>query len=500
MTRPRIRVPDPGGVRSFWLEEALAVDAGEPCPPLRARIAADVCIVGGGFAGLWTANELMEREPGLRVALLEADICGGGASGRNGGFVSSSWHDIEALADIYGEREGVRYAVALASEIDAMGAWCARNGVDAWFHKDGVLAARAGGWQPERSPEAEALLLRHGIERRELDAEQARRVANSPRFVGGVLGEDSAIVQPARLARGLRRVALDRGVRIYEGTRATRIDAGRPAVVRSERGAVRADQVVLTIGAWAAGWPGFRRAFGNIADYMVVTEPIPSLLRDELGWTSWAGIVDRRELLYYLRRTDDDRIAIGGGSTGVLFGGRIGAASTHDRRVAEIAAEGLLWLFPQLEGVRFTHAWGGPIDMTASFTPFFETREPGNVHAGLGFSGHGLAATKLGGRTLASLVLGSEDEWSTLPVVGPPVGAAPPEPLRWPLVRAAVWGLEAGDRAESAGRRRSPLQRALGWGPVANRNRLGGRGVRPGDPARRAGASVDEPQPRSAPR
>jgi hypothetical protein len=137
--------------------------------------------------------------------------------------------------------------------------------------------------------------------------------------------------------------------------------------------------------------------------------------------------------------------------------------------------------------------------MTASFTPFFHTREPGNVHVGLGFSGHGLAATKLGGRTLASLVLGSEDEWSTLPVVGPPVGAAPPEPLRWPLVRAAVWGLEAGDRAESAGRRRSPLQRALGWGPVANRNRLGGRGVRLGGPARRAGASV-EPSPRSAPR
>ena len=119
MTRSQVRLPDPGGVRSFWLEEALAADAGEPCPPLGARIAADVCIVGGGFAGLWTANELMEREPGLRVALLEADICGGGASGRNGGFVSSSWHDIEALADIYGEREGVRYAVALASEIDA---------------------------------------------------------------------------------------------------------------------------------------------------------------------------------------------------------------------------------------------------------------------------------------------------------------------------------------------------------------------------------------------
>ncbi len=500
MTRPRIRLPDPGGARSFWLEEALGVDPGEPCPPLGARVVADVCIVGGGFAGLWTANELMEREPGLRVVLLEADICGGGASGRNGGFLSSSWHDIEALVRIYGEREGVRYAAALASEVDAVGEWCRRHDVDAWFHKDGVLAARAGGWQPDHSPEAEALLVRHGVQRRHLDAERARGVADSPRFVGGTITEDAAIVQPARLARGLRRVALARGVRIFEGTRVIGIDERRPAVVHADGGAVRADHVVLAIGAWAAGWPGFRRAFGNIADYVVVTEPIPSLLRDTLGWTSWTGIVDRRELLYYLRRTDDDRIAIGGGSTGVLFGGRIGSASTHDRRVSEFAAQGLLWLFPQLEGVRFTHAWGGPIDMTASFTPFFQTLGPGNVHAGLGFSGHGLAATKLGGRTLASLVLGDEDEWSTLPVVGPPVGAAPPEPLRWPLMRAAVWGLEAGDRAESAGRRRGLLRRALAWGPVANRNRLRAGGVRLGDRARLAGASAAEPRPRSAPR
>jgi glycine/D-amino acid oxidase-like deaminating enzyme len=226
------------------------------------------------------------------------------------------------------------------------------------------------------------------------------------------------------------------------------------------------------VGAWAASWPGFRRAFGNIADYVVVTEPIPDRIRDDLGWTSWVGVADRRELLYYLRRTDDGRIAIGGGATGTLFGGRIGRASTHDRRVAQVAADGLLWLFPQLEGVRFTHAWGGPIDMTASFTPFFQTLEPGNVFAGLGFSGHGLAATKLGGKTLASLALGVQDEWSTMPVVGPPVALAPPEPIRWPLVRSAVWALESGDRAEAEGRRRNLVRTAIGRAPVAHRERL----------------------------
>jgi glycine/D-amino acid oxidase-like deaminating enzyme len=467
-------VPDPGTGRSFWLQEALAADPGAPCPALDRRVAADVCIVGGGFAGLWTAYELIRREPALRIALLEADICGGGASGRNGGFLSSSWHDLEALCRLYGEEPGVAYARALADEVDDVGRWCGEHGVDAWYHQEGVLSARVGAWQPERSPSLDALLERHGLAPRirRLDAAEARAVADSPRFLGGALARDNAIVQPARLARGLRRVVLERGVRIYESSRVAAVEHARPAVVRTPDGAVRAERVVVTVGAWAAAWPAFRRAFGNIADYVVVTEPLDDATAEAVGWTSWTGIVDRRELLYYLRRTDDGRIAIGGGSTGVLYGGRIARASTHDRRVAEAAAEGLLWLFPQLEGVRFTHAWGGPIDMTASFTPFFQTLAPGNVFAGLGFSGHGLAATKLGGRTLASLALGVSDEWTSLPVVGPPVGYAPPEPLRWPLLRASVWALESGDRAEANGRRRGVVRRALGWAPVANRARL----------------------------
>jgi glycine/D-amino acid oxidase-like deaminating enzyme len=285
---------------------------------------------------------------------------------------------------------------------------------------------------------------------------------------------DSATVQPARLVRGLRRVALERGVSIFEGTRVRSIRHGRPASVVTDGGAVRADQVVLTTGAWAAAWPAFRTAFGNIADHMVVTEPIPERLR-EIGWTTQVGIADGRDMLYYLRRTDDDRIAIGGGTTGVVFGGRIGRRATHDHHVAEVAARGLLWLFPQLEGVRFTHAWGGPIDMTASFLPFFRTLGGGNVHAGLGFSGHGLAQTKLGGRILASMVLGTRDGWTSMPVVGPPVGTAPPEPFRFPLVRAAVWALETGDAREDAGRRRGPIRSLIGCAPLRNRERLRAR-------------------------
>ncbi len=303
----------------------------------------------------------------------------------------------------------------------------------------------------------------------ELTAAETRARADSPTFVEGVFIRDAAVVQPARLARGLRRVLLERGVRIFERTRVLGVDRTRPAVVRTDHGAVRSDQVVLTHGAWAAGWRDFARSFSVIVDYVVVTEPIPDML-EEIGWTSQLGIADGREWFYYLRPTDDGRIAIGGGTGGVVFGGRAsGRSVTHDRRVAEVAARGLLRMFPQLEGTRFTHAWGGPIDQTPAFVPFYRTLEPGTIHAGLGYSGHGLSQTFVGGKILASTVLGVDDEWTSLAVNRPETMKAPPEPFRWPAVKAIASALERGDAREEAGKRRGVVNELVGLGPIGLR-------------------------------
>ncbi|HEX7247606.1 MAG TPA: FAD-dependent oxidoreductase [Actinomycetota bacterium] len=467
-------VPAPGAARSYWLQEALAHDTGEACPPLTEYVVADVCIVGGGFAGLWTAIELSARDPALRIALIEQDICGGGASGRNGGFFSSSWWDAPAICSAFGDDEGMRYLRAVARTVDEVGAWLEEHEIDAWYHHEGILRVATGPWQvePEGSSAAAFLAARGEEDRlREVGLDATREIADSPRFVAGWFGPDGAVVQPARLARGLRRVALQRGVHIFERTAMTDLERSRPAVVRTPHGAVKAGQVVLTTGAWAAGWPGFRRSFGVIVDHVVATEPIPGLLR-AIGWTSQVGIGDGRELLYYLRPTDDGRIVIGGGALGVVFGGRAdGRAVTHDRRVAEAAARGLTWMFPQLDGVRFTHAWGGPIDQTADFLPFFRSIEPGNVHVGLGFSGHGLSQTMLGGRILASLVQGLDDEWTSMPVVGREA-KTPPEPLRYPAVWLSSRALEIGDRREDSGRSRGAILGAVGDAPLAYRTRL----------------------------
>ena len=268
-------------------------------------------------------------------------------------------------------------------------------------------------------------------------------------------------MQPAKLARELRRVLLERKVRIFEGTPMLEVRPEARPVVETPGGRVRAGQVVLTTGAWAAGMPQYGRAFAVCTDFMVVTEPIPELLR-QIGWTTHTGLADSREMLYYLRRTDDDRIAIGGGGMGAAFGARIRGRALTSRRLAQMAAHGLVWLFPQLEGVRFDAAWSGPMDLTRAGVPFFTTWPGGAVHAGLGFSGHGLTPTKVGGKTLASLVLRADDEWSSLPVVGPPLSTVPPEPLRWPLVQAVCWIYESGDRAREQGRPRGALRTAAG--------------------------------------
>lgn len=468
-------VPSPGAARSFWLQEALTAEESEPCPPLDAHVKADVCIVGGGFAGLWTAEALTASEPGLRVVLLEQDIVGGGASGRNGGFVSASWWDLPALVGFLGEEGGLDYAHRLAGAVGQIGSFVGEHGIDCWWHHEGALALRAGEWQRGVAGEEAVDLAAHlgaGERFRALGSQEVRAIADSPRARSGAFTPDSATVQPARLARGLRRVLRARGVRIHERTRMVAVDRSRPAIVRTERGAVMADHVVFATGSWAAAMPEFGTSFAVVVDTMVVTEPIPDRL-EEIGWRSHVGIADGRDLLLYLRRTDDDRVAIGGGALGTAFGGRAdGRAVTHDRHAADVAARGLLWLFPQLEGVRFTHAWGGPIDQTASSLPFYRTLPPGNLHAALGFSGHGLTQTWVAGRILAGRVLGQENGWTMHPAARHLPGLAPPEPFRWPLVKLAAWALERGDAREQSERPRGAVLGAIGQAPERYREYL----------------------------
>ncbi|TMK19676.1 MAG: FAD-dependent oxidoreductase, partial [Actinobacteria bacterium] len=235
----------PNEGRSWWLREALARPefAGEPCPPLDTDTKADVVILGGGYTGMWTAWFLKELDPGLDIVLLEQDICGGGPSGRNGGFVNSFWDDLDFLTERFGDAPALRICRAGQESVDGIGRFCEEHGIDAWFAAEGTLSvasstAQIGAW-------ADLILAvdRMGLSDiiTVLSRDEVRAMVDSPVFHAGVLTKVGGTVQPARLARGLRRVLLERGVRIHEGTHVSRFGAGDPAVADTAGGTVRAD-------------------------------------------------------------------------------------------------------------------------------------------------------------------------------------------------------------------------------------------------------------------
>lgn len=448
--------------RSLWLQDALAEDRDE-APSLSGDVRADVCIVGGGYTGLWTALRLKEDEPSLDVAIVEADICGGGASGRNGGFVLTWWSKFITLEKMCGTEDALRLCRASANGVADIGAFCAANGIDAHYHHDGWLWAATNQAQLGSWNDTLAAVERTGAHPfEEWDATQCAARSGSPVHIGGVFEESGAIVQPARLARGLRRVALDRGVRIFERSPMTRLDRGPSPTVRTPSGSVRAGRVVLAMNAWGIRFRAIRRAVLVVASDIVATQPIPDRLQ-EIGWRDGLSISDGRLLVHYYRTTDDGRIAFGKGGGVIAFGGTVGprfeGPSPRHRSVeAHFRAT-----YPMLNSTRVVSSWTGPIDRTRTGLPFFgplDGRRP-DVFVGVGYSGNGVGPSYVGGRILASLALGKDDEWSRCGMVGFRPASFPPEPFRFVggnVVKAAIVRKE---RSEDAGRKPSWLATSL---------------------------------------
>ncbi|HEX2194247.1 MAG TPA: FAD-binding oxidoreductase [Candidatus Limnocylindria bacterium] len=427
------------GVRSPWLREALAAEGDpEPAPGPASDLDVDVAIVGGGYVGMWTAEQLTRRAPDLSIAILEQDICGGGPSGRNGGFVNAWWDELDTLVDLYGAERALEAAREAAASVPAIGAWCVENRVDGHFRQAGMLVVSTTPPHDERPTGAVEAAAKHGVPEAlvALGAEQVQAVCRSPRFRNGAYMRDGATVQPALLARGLRRVLLERGVTIHEGTRVTRMRSRRgPAVrlsVESRDGTqeVRAPQVVLAVNAWAADWRPFHRSILAWGSYMVRSEPIPDRIANDLGWTGGESIYTARFNVEYMHVTRDGRVAIGSGGGLPGYGGRIGPSFTDDVDSARRAARAFRELFPILADVRLTDAWGGPIDVSPDHLPRFGSLPGGRVHYAVGFSGNGVAPSHLAGRVLAALTLGSDEPITRLPMVGPPRATLPPEPFR----------------------------------------------------------------------
>jgi glycine/D-amino acid oxidase-like deaminating enzyme len=455
----------PGAEPAWWLRDA---DDGERSPALDRDLDVDVAIVGGGFTGLWTALALRALPEPPRVAVLESEFCGFGPSGRNGGFCHGYWSYLPTLRGLFGDEAALRLCAAGDRIIPGIRAFLAERGEDAWLREDGLLEVSTAPSQ-DREVDRQVAAARevgHGEE-----AELREQPGISPRFRRGVFFRDGATVHPARLVRALRRAALADGVEIHEGTRAQLRSDG---TVEANGHVVRARDVVVATNAAATEWPPVRGRLTVFGSYVVLTEPVPELLK-EIGWTDGVAIYDARMFLHYFRTTNDGRVLMGSGSGPIGFGARIDRRFTHDEPSAGRAEEGLRRLLPALADVRVEAAWGGPIDVSADHVPFIGTVPSTRIHYALGYSGHGVGPSWLAGRVLASRVAGLDDEWTQLPLVDRRVARVPREPVRrvgGGLIRAAILSLE---EAEEHGRRSSPVARTVAAIPRLLGMKLGTR-------------------------
>jgi glycine/D-amino acid oxidase-like deaminating enzyme len=439
----------------FWLDQPHAArPAAEPA--LSGRASADLAVVGGGFTGLWTALQAKEADPGRDVVLLEGRRIAWAGTGRNGGFCSASLtHGLANGRDRFPAElpELERLGHQNLAEIEKT---VARYQIDCDFVRSGELAVATAPWQAESLREAAAIAGQPGTSLRLLSADAVRAELNSPGYLAGLWDADGcATVDPARLAWGLRRACLDAGVRICEHTPVIAVseDADRsgPLTLATPGGSVSARRVALATGAFSPLLRRLRYYLLPVYDYVLMTEPLTAAQLASIGWQHRQGVGDSGNQFHYYRLTADNRILWGGYDAIYYFGGKITAA--QDQRPATFTrlAEHFFATFPQLEGVSFSHKWGGVIDTCSRFCAFFGTARDGRLAYAAGYTGLGVGASRFGARVLLDLLGGTPTELTELEMVRTKPIPFPPEPVRSAGVQLTRWSLARAD--EHDGRR-----------------------------------------------
>jgi glycine/D-amino acid oxidase-like deaminating enzyme len=432
-------------------------------PPLPGDLEVDVAIVGAGYTGLWTAYYLASSDPNLRVAVLEREFAGFGASGRNGGWCSALFPASPAkLARMAGLQAAVAMQRAMRSTVDEVGRVVQSERIDCQWAKGGTVVAARSPLQLARAEAevAEARSFGFGDEDlRLLDADQARGMMGATGVLGGTWTPHCAAIHPLRLARGLAAAVERLGVELFEGTEVTSI---QPRMARTAAGVVRARHVVRATEGYSPRLPGLRRAIAPVFSLMIATEPLAAEQWEAIGLARRQTFSDHRNVIIYGQRTADGRLAFGGRGAPYHFGSRVQPEFDREPAVFANLQRVLVELFPVLAGVRVTHTWGGPLGVPRDWCASVGLdRSTGLGWAG-GYVGDGVGTSNLAGRTLADLIAGHDSEIVRLPWVGHRSRPWEPEPLRWlgvnGALRLALWA----DRSEERSGRPSRAAAALG--------------------------------------
>ncbi|MBL7500750.1 NAD(P)/FAD-dependent oxidoreductase [Frankia nepalensis] len=424
---------------SLWTDQLAGPVT--PRAAVRGEERADVCVVGAGFTGLWTAYHLAALAPGRRIVVVERALAGFGASGRNGGWCSALF-PVAALAD--------EMRAPLVATVDEVGAVADAEGIDCDYAKDGYLRVA--------TTPAQAARLRAEAGDGWLDANAVAARIRVSGALGGVFDPDCAALSPGKLARGLAEAVERRGVTVFEQSPARRIG---PGLVELDGGAVRADVVIRATEAWTSRLPGGGREIAPLYSLVIATEPLPAAAWDEIGWRERFTLNDDRRLIIYAQRSADGRIVLGGRGAPYHLGSRIKPAFDHEDAVFEHLRHTLGTLFPAAARARITHRWGGPLGVPRDWTPAVRFDPSRGLGSAGGYVGDGVAAAALAGKTLAELVAGLDTPNTRLPWVNRPVRQWEPEPLRWIGINAGRLGAAASDARENRTGRPSRLGKAV---------------------------------------
>jgi glycine/D-amino acid oxidase-like deaminating enzyme len=431
--------------RPFWLAELAPP---EPRTTLIGGTETDLCIVGGGFTGLWAALHAKRDDPARDVVVLESETCGFGASGRNGGFaLCSLTHGLE---------NGLARFPDEAAELERLGrenfdgliADVQRLGIECELEQSGDLLALLHPSQQDELEEAAALYRRFGHDVAVLDEQAIQREVASPVYRGGLWDRTgSALVHPGKLALGLRTAALAAGVRVYEHSAASDLRERADGIeLTTAQGRVRARRAILATSAFPPLVRALRHYIAPVYDYALVTEPLTAAQRAAIGWQRRQGIGDAANQFHYARLTADDRILFGGFDAIYRIGGPVAPRlDDHDATFARLSQH-FFTTFPQLTGVRFSHRWGGAIDTCSRFCVFFGSSHHGRVSYAMGYTGLGVVSTRFGARVALDLVDGRSTAATRLRFVQRKPVPYPPEPLRALGIRLTVNRLAAADR------------------------------------------------------
>ena len=417
---------------SYWLE--TSGDDLTPRPALSGSVDVDIAILGAGFSGLWTAYYLLKQLPSLKIAIVEKEIAGFGASGRNGAWCTSQFPtSLEHLGQKYGKSTAVAMNTAMVDTVDEIGRVAKTEGLEIDWHKGGALIVARG---PQQLPtiDKEARATRElGLESHfvRLDKEQTDARVRIAGALGSIYSPDTAVIHPGRLARGLARVVERMGATIYEQTAVTDFAGGPSPVLKIERGDVRAKTIVICGEGYLSQLAKTKRQVLPVYSLITLTEPLSASDWAEIGWSERECIESCRYSVQYLSKTSDGRILFGGRGSPYRFGSVI--KEEYDRDPALIARlqESVRTWFPKIKDVKFSHSWGGPLGWARDYMPSMSYDKRTNIATARGYTGNGVATTNLAGRVVTDLILGVDSAITHLPPANHRSRNWEPEPFRF---------------------------------------------------------------------